>query len=154
MTEYLQRAIALAAENVRLRRGGPFGAVVVWAGEVVGEGVNLVTATPDPTAHAEIVALRQAALRRGTHLLSGCEVYTSCEPCPMCLAALYWARVDRVYYAATRADAASAGFDDEFLYEELALPLAERRLPLVQGHREDALKVFADWREDHAKVPY
>ncbi len=154
MTEYLQRAIALAAENVRLRRGGPFGAVVVHDGEVVGEGVNLVTATPDPTAHAEIVALRQAALRLRTHELRGCEVYTSCEPCPMCLAALYWARVDRVYYAATRADAAAAGFDDEFLYEELTLPIAERRLPLGQSCREEALKVFAEWGEDDAKVPY
>src|SRR5438309_1110140 len=129
MHESLMReAIALALESVRSGVGGPFGAIVVHAGRIVGQGTNLVTATNDPTAHAEIIALRQAGQALATFRLQGCELYASCEPCPMCLAAIYWARIDRVYYAATRADAAAAGFDDALLYQEIPRAIAERRL--------------------------
>ena len=123
---FMQRAIALATENVTSGVGGPFGAVVVRGGEMVATGVNLVTATNDPTAHAEVVAIRAACQALGSFQLTGCEVYTSCEPCPMCLAALYWARCDAIFYGNTAADAAAAGFDDSFLYQEIARPLDQR----------------------------
>jgi len=151
---FLLRAIELAIENVQTRRGGPFGAVVVRAGEIVGEGTNLVTGSNDPTAHAEIVAIRQACQKLGSFELKGCVVYTSCEPCPMCLAAIYWSRADRILYAADRQDAAAAGFDDEFLYRELSLPVGERSLPMEQFHREEAMAAFDAWREDNGKIRY
>jgi guanine deaminase len=151
---FLDRAIALARQNVATRSGGPFGAVVVRNGEILAEGVNQVVATLDPTAHAEIVAIRAACRKLGAFDLSGCEIYTSCEPCPMCLAAIYWARAARIIFAAGRADAAAAGFDDDFLYQELQAPLENRRIPLLQADRDQALAVFQSWREDHAKVPY
>lgn len=151
---FLLRAIELAVENVQTRRGGPFGAVVVRGSEILGEGTNLVTGSNDPTAHAEIVAIRQACQKLGSFELKGCVVYTSCEPCPMCLAAIYWSRADRIVYAADRQDAATAGFDDEFLYRELSLPIGERRLPMEQLHREEAIAAFDAWREDNGKIRY
>lgn len=151
---FLQDAIALAIENVRVGGGGPFGAVVVRDGVMIGRGVNRVTCTHDPTAHAEVVAIREACARLGTHRLDGCEIFASCEPCPMCLAAIYWARVDRLHFAATRADAASAGFDDDHIYREIALPANRRSLPTVQSLREAALVAFDAWRATPNKTPY
>ena len=151
---FLLRAIELAVENVQTRRGGPFGAVVVRGNEILGEGTNLVTGSNDPTAHAEVVAIRQACQKLGSFELKGCVVYTSCEPCPMCLAAIYWSRADRIVYAADRQDAATAGFDDEFLYRELSLPIGERSLPMEQLHREEAIAAFDAWREDNGKIRY
>jgi guanine deaminase len=148
------RAIDLAIENVKTRRGGPFGAVVVRDGEIVGMGTNLVTGSHDPTAHAEIVAIRQACQNLGSFELKGCEIYSSCEPCPMCLTAIYWSRLDRIYYAASREDAADAGFDDDFLYRELSLPVSERTLPIEQQNREEAIAAFDAWREDNGKIRY
>ncbi len=155
---HLARAIALAEASVA-SGGGPFGAVVVRAGEVVGEASNRVVPDHDPTAHAEVGALRAAARRLGTHDLAGCEVYSSCEPCPMCLAALYWARVERVWYAATRADAAAAGFDDEHLYREVALPPERRELavsPLPPGDAPtlDGAAPFRAWAAAEDRIPY
>src|ERR1700678_569243 len=127
----MQKAIALVTENVVSVAGGPFGAVVVRNGEIVATGVNQVTATNDPTAHAEVVAIRNAGAALGSFQLTGCQVYTSCEPCPMCLAAIYWARCDAIFYGNTAADAAAAGFDDSFLYQELKVPLDQRKIPIT-----------------------
>jgi guanine deaminase len=154
MQEALMReAISLALDSVQ-KGGGPFGALVVQNGRVVGHGTNLVTASNDPTAHAEIVAIRQAGQILATFRLRGCELYASCEPCPMCLAATYWARIDGVYYAATRADAAAAGFDDALIYQEMSLPAARRQLPMNQVAPGDALAPFEAWRKSPRKVPY
>ena len=152
--QFLRHALAIAEANVRAGRGGPFGAVVVRDGQVVGEGANEVTARNDPTAHAEIAAIRAACTALDTFRLAGCTIYASTEPCPMCLAAIYWARLDGVFYAATRADAARIGFDDQRFYEELALPPGERRVPARQLTAPDALRAFEVWlaREDH--IPY
>ena len=152
--KFLIRAIELAIDNVKTRQGGPFGAVIVRDGAIIAEGVNLVTGSLDPTAHAEIVAIRKACAHLNSFELKGCDVYTSCEPCPMCLAAIYWSRADRIVYAASRQDAAAAGFDDEFLYEQLALPIDKRSLPVEQLHREEAIAAFDAWREDYAKIRY
>ena len=152
--EYMKRAIALATENVTSGRGGPFGAVVVRAGEVIATGVNLVTATNDPTAHAEVTAIRSACKELGSFQLTGCDVYTSCEPCPMCLAALYWSRCDRIYYANTAADAADAGFDDSFLYGEMNRPVEARRLPMVRLLGDEAIASFEAWKQQGARVEY
>jgi guanine deaminase len=151
---FMRRAIALAREGMEKGRGGPFGAVVVSTGRVVGEGCNCVTSTFDPTAHAEVVAIRSACAALGRFDLRGCDVYTSCEPCPMCLAALYWARVDRVFYANGREDAARIGFDDADLYREVALPLDQRSLPLIRMLGAEARHTFEDWRRKADKVPY
>jgi len=151
---FLKRAIELSIDNVARRRGGPFGAVIVRDGQILAEGVNEVTGSHDPTAHAEIVAIRDACRRLGTFELKGCDIYASCEPCPMCLAAIYWSRIDKLFFAATRQDAAKAGFDDEFLYQELILPLGERSLPIEQLHREEAIAAFDAWREDHGTIRY
>jgi tRNA(Arg) A34 adenosine deaminase TadA len=151
---FLLRAIELAVNNVIHHQGGPFGAVVVRNGEIVAEGTNLVTANNDPTAHAEIVAIRKACQHFGSFELKGCDVYTSCEPCPMCLAAIYWSRANRIVYAADRQDAAAAGFDDDFLYRELSLPLGERSLPIEQLHRKEAIAAFEAWRNDYGKIRY
>ena len=132
----MAEAIRLSLEKMRQGLGGPFGAIIVKDGEIIARGSNQVTSANDPTAHAEVVAIREACRRLGTFLLSGCELYTSCEPCPMCLSACYWARLDRVFFAATRQDAAEAGFDDDFLYRELAVAPADRQLPLEQLLRE------------------
>ncbi len=152
--EFLRRAIALATENVVGGKGGPFGAVVVHDGRIVGEGANAVTATNDPTAHAEVNAIRTAAKTLGTFTLAGCELYTSCEPCPMCLAAAYWARLDAIYYGACAVDAARAGFDDALLYAELSKPHRERRIPSQQLLGEEARASFAAWIASPNKVVY
>jgi tRNA(Arg) A34 adenosine deaminase TadA len=152
--KFMEQAIDLATENVTSGRGGPFGAVVVRDGEVVATGVNLVTATDDPTAHAEVVAIRAACKALGGFQLTGCEVYTSCEPCPMCLAALYWSRCDAIYYGNTAADAASAGFDDSFLYGEIAKPHAQRKIPIAQLLPGEAIVSFNEWCARVGKIEY
>lgn len=152
--EFLRRAIALATENVVSGAGGPFAAVIVRDGKIVGEGVNTVTATNDPTAHAEVNAIRAAARALGTFTLAGCELYTSCEPCPMCLAASYWARLDAVYYGASAADAARAGFDDAFLYGEMRKEPTARKLPVKQLLGDEAWASFAAWMASPNRVDY
>lgn len=151
---FLERAIELAVQNIKERRGGPFGAVIVRDGAIIAEGMNLVTSSLDPTAHAEVVAIRKACAVLQSFELKGCVVYTSCEPCPMCLAAIYWSRAARVCFAASREDAAAAGFDDEFLYRELSLPVERRSLPMEQDLREEAIAAFDAWREDNGKNRY
>ncbi|MGA2806481.1 MAG: nucleoside deaminase [Terracidiphilus sp.] len=152
--EFLRRAIALATGNVVSGAGGPFAALIVRDGRIVGEGVNTVTATNDPTAHGEVNAIRAAAKALGTFTLAGCELYTSCEPCPMCLAAAYWARIDAIYYGASAADAARAGFDDAFLYAELRKDQAARALPTTQLLGDEAWASFAAWNDSPNKVGY
>ena len=134
--------------------GGPFGAVIVRNGEIIARGENRVTVCNDPTAHAEVSAIREAAARMGTYDLSGCEIYSSCEPCPMCLGAIYWARLDRLYYAGTRADAANVGFDDAHIYEELPLDPSQRELPTQTLLREEAQRVFEAWAGKLDKKEY
>ncbi|MER3444300.1 MAG: tRNA-specific adenosine deaminase [Meiothermus sp.] len=150
----MQEAARLALENVQSGLGGPFGAVVVKDGQIIARGTNRVTRTNDPTAHAEVVAIREACRVLGTFDLSGCEVYTSCEPCPMCLSAIYWARIGKVYYGCTAQDAAAIGFADQFIYDELARPKSERRLPLEQLERQLCLRAFEAWEQDTNKIPY
>jgi tRNA(Arg) A34 adenosine deaminase TadA len=153
--EFLRRAIRLATQNVVTGAGGPFGAVVMRGGRIVAEGVNTVTATLDPTAHAEVNAIRAAAQALGSFTLTDCQLYTSCEPCPMCLAAAYWARIEAIYYGASSADAARAGFDDVFIYEELRRASAERKLlPATQLLGEEAWASFAAWIASASKVAY
>ena len=152
--EFMRRAIALALENVRSGRGGPFAAFVVKDGRVIAEGANCVTSTNDPTAHAEVVAIREACRALRDFQLTGCDLYTTCEPCPMCLGAIYWARLACVFFAGTAADAGAAGFDDAFIYEELRRPHAARRIPMTQLLREEALSIFAAWIEKADKKPY
>jgi guanine deaminase len=151
---FMARAIQLSVESAHSGRGGPFGAVVVRNGEIIAEGVNRVTSSNDPTAHAEVVAIRQACAKLGTFELKDCELYTSCEPCPMCLGAIYWARFSRIYYANTAADAAAIGFDDSFIYSELQVIPAERRIPAQQMMREEALAAFRAWAEKPDKKAY
>jgi guanine deaminase len=150
----MRHAIALATENVRSGAGGPFAAVIVRNGQIVAEGVNTVTLTNDPTAHGEVNAIRNACRALGTFLLKGCEIYTSCEPCPMCLAAIYWARIDAIYYGNTAADAARADFDDAFLYRELALPHESREIPSQRLLGEEAWESFQVWRDSTTKIDY
>jgi tRNA(Arg) A34 adenosine deaminase TadA len=150
----MREAIGLAREGMRAGRGGPFGAVVVREGRIVGRGANSVLSDRDPTAHAEIVALRDACRFLGTHELSGCEVYSSCEPCPMCLAALYWARVDRLWCAATQEDAAAAGFDDSLIYREVRELPRRRRLTMHPVLRDEAVVLFKEWAEFPGRIPY
>jgi len=152
--EFLRRAIALATQNVLATRGGPFGAVIVKDGRIVGEGANAVTATNDPTAHAEVNAIRAACKALNAFSLRGCQLYSSCEPCPMCLAAAYWARIDAIYFGCTAADAARAGFDDGFLYEELRKPIPERAIPATQLLREEALASMNAWIASPARIPF
>lgn len=149
----MREAIKLSAESVR-SGGGPFGAVIVRDGEIIARGENRVTVCNDPTAHAEVSAIREAAARLGTYDLSGCELYSSCEPCPMCLGAIYWARLDKLYYAGTRADAANVGFDDAHIYEELPLEPSQRELPTETLLREEAQRVFEAWAEKADKKEY
>jgi tRNA(Arg) A34 adenosine deaminase TadA len=151
---FMQRAIAMAVSNVTSGRGGPFGAVIVKDGKVLAEGTNLVTATFDPTAHAEMVAIREACRKLGDFQLTGCDLYTSCEPCPMCLGAIYWARPARVFYGASAADAAAAGFDDAFIYDELRRPAKLRKLVMTQLLEREALEAFQAWVAFNAKKPY
>jgi guanine deaminase len=150
----MARAIQLAIENVRSGQGGPFGAVVVNDGAVVAEGVNQVTLTNDPTAHAEVLAIRQACQKLGLFELKGCELYTSCEPCPMCLGAIYWARFSRVYFGGFAADASKVGFDDSFIYREIAQAHALRGIPMIQLMRDEALAAFREWAEKPNKIAY
>ncbi|HEY3971791.1 MAG TPA: nucleoside deaminase [Candidatus Sulfotelmatobacter sp.] len=151
---FMARAIQLSIDNVVSVRGGPFGAVIVKNGSVVAEGANRVTTTNDPTAHAEIVAIREACAKVGGFELRDCEIYTSCEPCPMCLGAIYWARIARVYFGNLAADASRIGFDDSFIYAELAQPLPQRSIPMIQMMREQALAAFRAWQERLDKIPY
>jgi guanine deaminase len=152
--EFLRRAIALATENVTSRRGGPFAALIARDSKVIAEGVNMVTATNDPTAHGEVMAIRAACKTLGTFSLAGCELYTSCEPCPMCLAASRWARLDAVFYGAGAEDAAKAGFDDAYLYEEFRRDPAQRTLPATQFLRDEAWASFAAWMASPNKIEY
>jgi guanine deaminase len=151
---FMKQAIALAVDNVTSQRGGPFGALVVRDGKVIATGVNLVTSTNDPTAHAEVVAIRAACKALGDFQLSGCVVYTSCEPCPMCLAAIYWSRCDAIFYGASAADAAAAGFDDSFLYEEVSRPIDQRKIPTTRLLPDEALQSFNTWRAQTDKIEY
>jgi guanine deaminase len=159
-SKYLREAIRLSTEKMQANEGGPFGAVVVRygqgneGGEIIARGWNRVTSTFDPTAHAEISAIREACGRLCTVSLAGCVIYTSCEPCPMCLAAIYWARLDRIYFAAGRADAAAAGFDDDLFYRELAKPLADRIVPMEQHLRTEAVAAFDAWRTKPDRIAY
>jgi guanine deaminase len=150
----MTRAIELAIENVQSGRGGPFAALIVKDGRVVGEGANRVTASNDPTAHAEVVAIRAACTALGSFQLDGCDLYTTCEPCPMCLGAIYWARPARVYFASRAADAAAAGFDDAFIYEQIALPPAERKIPFQEMMRDESVACFRAWSEKNDRIKY
>ena len=151
---FMARAIQLSEENVHSGRGGPFGAVIVNGGAIIAEGANQVTSTNDPTAHAEIIAIRAACRKLGAFALEGCEIYTSCEPCPMCLGAIYWAHLSRVYFANADADASRIGFDDSFIYRELAQPHSERKIPMIQMMREQALAAFRAWETKSNKIEY
>jgi tRNA(Arg) A34 adenosine deaminase TadA len=152
--DFMRRAIALATENVRSGQGGPFGAVVVREGVILGEGANSVTRDNDPTAHGEVRAIRAACQSLGVFSLEGSEIYTSCEPCPMCLAAIYWARIDRIWFGNTSADAARVNFDDAFLYREIALPLDQRAIPSAMLLRDEAWESFQVWLDTPNKIPY
>jgi guanine deaminase len=152
--QFMRRAIALALDNVRAGNGGPFAAIVVKDGRVIAEGTNRVTSSNDPTAHAEIVAIREACRVLNDFQITGCDLYTTCEPCPMCFGAIYWARPTRVFYAGTAADAAAAGFDDAFIYDELKLPSVGRRIPTAQILREESLAIFAAWQKQENKKRY
>jgi len=151
---FMREAIRLSIQKMRRGEGGPFGAVVVRDGKVVGRGWNKVTSANDPTAHAEVVAIREACRRLKTFQLSDCDLYTSCEPCPMCLSAIYWSRLRNVFYGNTRKDAARIDFDDDFLYREVALPIRRRKLPMRQVLRQEALVAFAEWRRKPDKTAY
>ena len=152
--DFIQRALDLALECVRANKGGPFGAVIARNGAIVAEGWNEVTSTNDPTAHAELVAIRLACAKLGTFNLSDCEIYASCEPCPMCLGAVYWARLRKLYYANTREAAAAIGFDDEFIYREMPLAPATRRIPGVHLHTRHSHVPFAEWAAKPDKIRY
>jgi guanine deaminase len=152
--KFMARAIELARHGIETNDGGPFGCVVVKDGEIIGEGNNRVTSTNDPTAHAEVIAIREACRKLGTFQLDGCAIYTSCEPCPMCLGAIYWARPEKVFYACTRDDAARIGFDDDFIYEELEKANADREMVAVELMRNEALEVFRLWGVKPDKVEY
>lgn len=151
--QWMARAIELSRKNID-QNGGPFGAVIVKDGKIVGEGANRVTSSNDPTAHAEVVAIRQACQNLNTFDLSGCEIYTSCEPCPMCLSAIYWAHLSKIYFANTKKDAAEIHFDDDFIYQEIPKSPADRKIPMKQMLRDEAWKVFELWEEKTDKTPY
>jgi tRNA(Arg) A34 adenosine deaminase TadA len=151
---FMQEAIRLSFETMRSNTGGPFGAVVVKDGKIIARGFNKVVSTNDPTAHAEIVAIREACKALNDFQLSGCEIYTSCEPCPMCMAAIYWSRPEKVYYANSKTDAAKIGFDDDFIYSEIALPYTERKIPLVRIMENEALEAFKEWALKTDKIHY
>ena len=151
--DLMRRAIALSEVSVK-NGGGPFGAVIARNGEIIAEASNKVTIDCDPTAHAEVSAIRLASKRLDTFDLSGCEIYTSCEPCPMCLGAIYWAHLDRIYYANNRSDAAAIGFDDDFIYKELEVKLEDRSTPIINMMREEAMRAFSMWQEKDDKTEY
>ena len=150
----MRMAIRLAEQNVALGKGGPFGAVIVKDGKVIAKSANKVTQRNDPTAHAEVSTIRMACRKLNTFDLAGCIIYTSCEPCPMCLGAIYWSRLDTIYYANTKKDAADIGFDDQFIYEELDLPMEQRKLPIIQMMRQEALGAFKQWEQSPLKIEY
>ena len=151
---FMARAIHLSIDNVHSGRGGPFGAVVVKDGAIIAEGANQVTSVNDPTAHAEVVAIREACRKLAVFDLEGCEIYCSCEPCPMCLGAIYWALLSRIYFANADEDASKIGFDDSLIYRELAQPHSQRRIPMIQMMREEALEAFRAWENKPNKIEY
>ena len=150
---YMKKAIELSQKNIQ-SGGGPFGAVIVKDGKIIGEGWNKVTANNDPTAHAEVEAIREACKNLSDFDLSGAEIYTSCEPCPMCLSAIYWARLSKIYYANTKKDAASIQFDDDFIYTEISKPMSERKISMTQLMRDEAFEVFKQWETSEIKIKY
>ncbi|HYY69718.1 MAG TPA: nucleoside deaminase [Terriglobales bacterium] len=152
--QFMRRAIELSLENVKSERGGPFAAVVVRGGEIIAEGTNQVTAMKDPSAHAEILAVRDACRKLQHFQLTGCEIYSSCEPCPMCLGLIYWARPERIFYATTAEDAAAIGFDDSRIYRELKAPREARSIPMEQILRDEALAAFQAWQQKPDKILY
>ncbi|MBC8053687.1 MAG: nucleoside deaminase [Sphingobacteriaceae bacterium] len=152
--KFMKMAIALSIKNVQKNIGGPFGAVVVRNGKVIARSANKVATTNDPTAHAEILAIRFASKKIGNFDLSDCVIYTSCEPCPMCLGAIYWSRISKIYYANTKHDAAEIGFDDKFIYDELDLPVEKRKLPVVQLLRDEAIQSFKQWQKSDLRIEY
>ena len=149
----MKEAIRLSVDNVK-NGGGPFGAVITRNGEIIATGVNRVTASSDPTAHAEVSAIRQACSKLGTFSLAGCEIYSSCEPCPMCLGAIYWARIDKLYFACKAEDAKNAGFDDSFIYKEFSLPLEQRQLKSESFMRHEAMEAFDLWMKESSRIEY
>jgi len=151
---FMREAVRMSREGMADGRGGPFGAVVVKDGEIISRGANRVVRGCDPTAHAEVVSIREACKALGTHVLDGCVLYSSCEPCPMCMAAIYWSRIRHVWYAGTHADATDAGFDDSLIYAEIKLPIEDRMVPMRQRMRDSALEVFEEWKASAVKVPY
>ena len=151
---FMARAIQISLENVQSGSGGPFGAVIVRDGSIIAEGVNSVTAKNDPTAHAEITVIREACSKLATFSLQGCEIYTSCEPCPMCLGAIYWAHLSRIYFGNVAADASKIGFDDSFIYRDFAQPLSSRKIPMIQMMHDEALAAFQAWQKKPNKIPY
>ncbi len=151
---FLREAIRLSLEKMEANEGGPFGAVIVRDQQIIGRGWNRVTSTNDPTAHAEVVAIRDACSLLKTFSLAGCEIYSSCEPCPLCLAAIYWSRLDHIFYAATSDDAKAAGFDDRTFYQELVLPIAARSIPMMQSLGEEACVVFKAWLAKEDRIRY
>lgn len=152
--KFLERAIELSRQGMQQGNGGPFGCVIVLNDEIVGEGCNMVTSTNDPTAHAEIVAIRNACKKLNTYQLNGCEIFTSCEPCPMCLGAIYWARPQRVIFANTRHDAAAIEFDDDFIYQEITLAPEVRKIPFIHAPHPEAKKIFEAWKKMENKLKY
>ncbi len=152
--DFMRQAIALSKEKMEAGFGGPFGAVITQNGRIIAEGYNQVTSANDPTAHAEVTAIRNACAALGTFDLAGCEIYTSCEPCPMCLSAIYWARLDKMYYANSREDAADIGFDDALIYEEISKPILCRNLPTFRLLEDEAIQPFNDWKNKTDKTPY
>ena len=152
--DFMKEAVKAALSGMNNNEGGPFGCVVVKDGEIIGRGNNKVTSTNDPTAHAEVTAIREACKKLDSFQLEGCEIYTSCEPCPMCLGAIYWARPDKVYYGSNQIDAANVGFDDEFIYKEIPLPYSERSIPFEQLGRDIALEAFQAWTKKEDKTEY
>ena len=151
--DFMKRAIDLSIQNIK-NNGGPFGCVIVKDNNIISEGVNRVTFNNDPTAHAEIVAIRNACNKMNTFNLEGCELYSSCEPCPMCLSAIYWSHIDKVYYGNSREDAAKIHFDDKFIYDELSLKMTERKIPISQISRDEAIKAFNLWENEENKIKY
>jgi Cytosine/adenosine deaminases len=152
--KFMREAIRLSLENIDAKNGGPFGAVIVKDGEIISRGVNGVTTLNDPTAHAEVTAIREAAKKLNNYNLTGCVIYTSCEPCPMCLSAIYWARLDAIYYANTKKDAAEINFDDKFIHDEHELPLEKRKISMTQLLRDEAIEAFNKWDKDPDKLEY
>jgi guanine deaminase len=152
--QFMREAVDLSRSNIKRGTGGPFAAVVVKDGETIARGTNRVTTSNDPTAHAEVIAIREACRVLHTFQLTGCDLYTSCEPCPMCLGAIYWARPDRVFFANTRDDAARIGFDDRFIYDEIQKPLPARKIPMIRMEDPDALAAFAEWTQAANKIHY